>query len=84
MILEDDNIWYCFTLFICGGPCHISIFKQRFGDIIFLWEQFIQLLNKIGKEWKRKEKKKVIVILMYLINIVNIKIPSLNFFSETT
>ena len=27
---------YCFTLFICGGPCHLSSFKQCSGDLIFL------------------------------------------------
>ena len=31
----------CFTLFICGGPCHHSSYKQCSGDLIFLWEQFV-------------------------------------------
>ena len=28
------HIWYCFTLFICGGPCCLSTFKQCSVDLI--------------------------------------------------
>ena len=29
--LKDNTVSYCFTLFICGGPCHPSSFKQCSG-----------------------------------------------------
>ena len=28
-------------MFICGGPCHLSSFKQCSGDFIFLREQLV-------------------------------------------
>ena len=34
--LKDNTISYCFSLYICGGPCHLSSFKQCSGDRIFL------------------------------------------------
>ena len=33
LILNDNTLSYCFTLFICGGPCHPSSFKQCSGDL---------------------------------------------------
>ena len=35
----DNTVSYCFTLFICGGPCHLSSFKQCSGDLTYIWEQ---------------------------------------------
>ena len=29
---------------LCGGPCHLSSFKQCSGDLIFLWEQLVYSL----------------------------------------
>ena len=42
--LQDwtNIIPYCFILFICGGPCHLSSFKH----LIFLWEQLGYLFRK--------------------------------------
>ena len=37
----SDKASYCFTLFICGGPCHLSSFKERSGDLIFLSEKLV-------------------------------------------
>ena len=34
----------CFTSVICGGPCHLSSFKQCSGDLIYLWEHLVYLL----------------------------------------
>ena len=38
---EEDSC--CFTLFIGGGPCHLSIYLQTafWGPYFFLWEQLI-------------------------------------------
>lgn len=36
---------YCFTLFICGGPSHLSSFKQCAGNRIFLWERLVYSLE---------------------------------------
>ena len=35
LTLKNNTISYCFTLFIFGGPCHISRYKQCSGDLIF-------------------------------------------------
>ena len=39
--LKDNAVSCCFPLFICGGPCHLSSFRQCSGDVIFLWEQLV-------------------------------------------
>ena len=39
LALKDKTFWYCLTLFICGGPSHLSSFKQCSVD--FLWEQLV-------------------------------------------
>ena len=41
LTLEDNTVSYHFTLFICGGPCHLSSFKLRSGDLVFLWEWLV-------------------------------------------
>ena len=35
LTLKDNTVSYCFSLFICGGPCHLSGFKRCSGDLIF-------------------------------------------------
>ena len=37
---EDNTISYCFTLLLCGGPCHLSRSKQCSGNLIFLFNVF--------------------------------------------
>ena len=69
--LKDNRVSYCFNLFICGGPCHLSSFQQCSLDLIFLWEQLV---------YSVMEKS----LYDFLINIVKIKILKLNFFSKTT
>ena len=41
LTLKDKRVSNCFTLFICGGPCHLLSFKQYSGDLISLWEQLV-------------------------------------------
>ena len=41
LTLKDNTVSYCFPLFIWGGPCHLSSFKQCSRDLIFLWEQLV-------------------------------------------
>ena len=49
--LKEQHDVYCFTLFLCGGPCHLSSFKQCSGALfssenssfINLWKQYIFL-----------------------------------------
>ena len=47
---EDTYFWVCvvielkwqhtvFSLFICGGPCHLSSSTQSSWHLLFLWEQ---------------------------------------------
>ena len=66
---KAKTITFCFTLFICGGPCHLSCIKQCTGDLIFLSEQLVYSI--MGK-------KMSLSLYYYLINIVNITILSLN------
>ena len=46
-----NSISYCFTLFICGGPCHLSSFRQCSGGPYFplrtagLWKNLFIILN---------------------------------------
>ena len=40
LTIKDNTISDGFTLFICGGPCHLSSFKQCSRNFIFLWKQF--------------------------------------------
>ena len=44
LILKDNTVSYCFTLFICGRPCHLSSFRQ-YSWTLFSSENslFIQL-----------------------------------------
>ena len=44
MTLKDITIWYRFTLFICGGPRHLSSFKQCSGDLTFPWQWLVYWL----------------------------------------
>ena len=41
--------WRCtisyFSLFICGGPCHCSSFKQCSGELIFIWKKLMEKNN---------------------------------------
>ena len=30
---KEQRNFYCFTLFICGGPCHLSSYKQCSGTL---------------------------------------------------
>ena len=39
--LKVNTISYCYTLFIGGGPCHLSSFRQCSLDLIFLWEKLV-------------------------------------------
>ena len=66
-LLRDTTTWYCLTLFICGGPCHLPSFKQCPGG---LREQLVYSVMLSSFD--------------HLINILNLKILSLNFFSKTT
>ena len=34
--LEDNTVSFCMILFIFGGPCHLSSFKQCSVDLLFL------------------------------------------------
>ena len=39
LILKDNTVSYCFTLFTCGRPCHLSSFKQcsaEYGNNIYV------------------------------------------------
>ena len=58
-----------FPLFTCGGPRHLSRSKQFSGGLIFLWEQLVMIFMSS---------------YYYLMNILNIKILSLNFLPKTT
>ena len=73
--LKGQHHLYPLTVFICGGPCHLSSFKQCSGDLnssenslfIQCWNEYVRLSFN-----------------HYLINTVNIKILSLNSFSKPT
>ena len=58
---KDNAVSYCFNLLVCGGPCHLSSFKQCSGDLILLWEQLVYLSRGVS-------------LCYYLINIVNITV----------
>ena len=74
LTLKDTATSHCFTLFIRGGPCHLSSFKQSSGDLIFLWERLdYSVMEKIN-----------ISECALLRNIVIIKIWSLYFCSKST
>ena len=47
-------------LFICGGPRHLSSFKQCSGDLIFLWKQLVCSVM---------EKKQILMCLYYYLII---------------
>ena len=38
---KDNTVSCCLTLFTCGGPCHLSSFKQCSGDLTPLGEQLV-------------------------------------------
>ena len=40
--LKGQHNFNRYTLFICGGPCHLSSFEQCSGDLTFLWEQLAE------------------------------------------
>ena len=68
--LKNNTISYC--LFTCGGPCHLfklqTLFRRPYSPPKN--SLFIQIRKK--------------VLCHYLINIVNLKIMSLDFLCETT
>ena len=72
LTFKDNTNSYGLTLFICGGPCRLSSFTLCSGDLIFI------LVYSVWNILIR------LYLYHYLINIVNIKILSLNFFSKTT
>lgn len=39
--LKEQHNLYCFT-YICGGPRHLSSFKQRSGNFVSLMEKFLR------------------------------------------
>ena len=41
LTIKDNTTSYCSTLFTCGGPCHLSSFKQCSIPYVFLWEQLL-------------------------------------------
>ena len=41
LTFKDNTISCGFIVFICGGPCHFSSFKQCSGDLISLWKQLL-------------------------------------------
>ena len=69
-IWKDNTVSYCFPLFICGGPYHLSSFKQRSRNLVFLREKFVW--SVMG--WKKHSR----LCLYYHNNIT--KTLSLNFF----
>ena len=70
MTLKDNTISNCFTLFICGRPCHLSSHKDCFGNFIFIWEQLVySVMGNIN----------IMSLYYYLINTL-----SLYYFSKTT
>ena len=64
-----DLITSCFTLFIYGGPCHLSSFNVL-GTIFF---SVNSLFNHLWKNYI------CLTLYYHLINIVNINILSLDF-----
>ena len=73
LTLKNNTASYCFALFTCGGPCHLSSFPQCSGDLIFLWEQLV---------YSGTDKINVISLYYYLINTVNIRILSSSPFNQ--
>ena len=52
LILKDNTVSYCFTLCICGGPCHLSgvkpCFPQRAACLFSYWKnKYVWLCIKI-------------------------------------
>ena len=72
LTVKDNIISYYFSLLMCGGPCHLSSFKQCSGTLLK------SLFMQFGKG------KYFMNFCSYLIFIVNINILSLNYFSKTT
>ena len=66
LTLNDGAVSYIFTLFIRGGPCHVSSFKQCSGDLIILWEQLVYSFVCCGEVWI------FLSVYYYLINIVHL------------
>ena len=49
LTLKDNTISDWSTLFRCGGPCHLSSFKQCSGYLIFLWgHSYIEIINIVN------------------------------------
>ena len=70
LTLQDNTVWYCFTLLIFGGPCHLSSLNQCSWDFISSESSlFIQ-------SWK--------LFSYYHINMVNMEILIMNVPSQTT
>ena len=62
--LKDNKTSNCLTLFICGGPCHLSSFKQCSGTLFSSENSlFIQLWGK----------QTFLSLYHYFIKFVNIK-----------
>ena len=51
LTLKGNAISSCFTLFICGGPCHLSSFDQCSGDQIFLLGQLVYSVTEKNYIW---------------------------------
>ena len=63
-------------VYMCGGPCHLPSFKQCSGTLFSSENSlFYAVMEKINiPEF----------VLLYYVNIINIKNLHLNFFSKTT
>ena len=40
-VLKGQHNFKLFYFVLCGGPCHLSSFKQYSGELISLWEQLV-------------------------------------------
>ena len=50
LTLNDSAVSCIFTLFTCGGPCHLSRLEQCSGDLIILWEQLVYSFVCCGED----------------------------------
>ena len=41
LTFKDNTVTCCFTLFTCGGPCHLSSFQECSGVLISLLELLV-------------------------------------------
>ena len=72
----NKNLNLEITVFICGGPCHLFQLQTEFwGPYFPLRTAFLFSYGKNTYLW---------VFIIFLINIVNITVLSLNFYSPVT